>query len=287
VHRVSEEMFWRKDGSGFLVEYICTPIFEGPDVGGAVVVFRDVTKVARLEAIAEAIEAMNSIGYIFSAVRHELGNPVNSVKMALSVLRSNLDRFSEESVRTYLDRSLSELARVEDLLASLKSFSLYENVQSQLVDVTEFLDRFLALVRPDFKARGISLALKPGQEGGAASAWADPRALQQVLLNLLANAADALEGRPSPWIVLRTFFRSGLVEIRVEDNGTGIPDSVRKELFQPFRTTKASGTGLGLVIVKKMMAKMEGTVDVESWPGAGTTVVLTLRAGNESSRSLQ
>ncbi len=283
VHRVTEDLFWRRDGSTFLVDFTSTPILEGSEVAGAVVVFRDISKVARLESIAEAIETMNSIGYVFSAVRHELGNPVNSVKMALSVLRNNLGKFPEETVRTYLDRSLEELLRVEDLLVSLKSFSLYENVKTQEIDLIAFLEQFLALVRPDFERRGISLRLKPSPD--ARKAVADPRALQQVLLNLFANAADALAGRSNPRIVLRTFAEPGLSGIRVEDNGTGIPDEVRRELFQPFRTTKASGTGLGLVVVKKMMAKMEGTIDVETWPGSGTTMILTLQAEAEQGRS--
>ncbi len=280
VHRSDQELFWRKDGSSLQVEYVSTPIMEASEVAGAVVVFRDISKVARLEAIAEAIETMNSIGYIFSAVRHELGNPVNSVKMALSVLRNNLASFQEDAIRTYLDRSLGELSRVEDLLASLKSFSLYENVKAQEIDLTEFLSQFLSLVRPDFSERGINLHFWPSANGQRV--YADPRTLRQVLLNLFANAADALAECRAPTITLRTYGMFGLTEIRVEDNGPGIPEAVRKEIFQPFWTTKANGTGLGLVIVKKMMAKMEGTIEIESWAGGGTTVILTLPSDEAS-----
>lgn len=282
VHRSDQEVFWRKDGSSLQVEYVSTPIMERDEVVGSVVVFRDISKVARLEAIAEAIEAMNSIGYVFSAVRHELGNPVNSVKMALSVLRNNLASFQEDAIRTYLDRSLTELARVEDLLASLKNFSLYENVKAQVIDLSEFLSQFLSLVRPDFSERGITLLFRPSPD--AQRVFADPRALRHILLNLFANAADALVDRLAPAITLRTYAKPGLTEIRVEDNGCGIPEAVRKEIFQPFWTTKESGTGLGLVIVKKMMAKMEGTVEIESWAGAGTTVILTLPTDEASAR---
>jgi PAS domain S-box-containing protein len=282
VHRSDQELFWRKDGSSLQVEYVSTPIMERDEVVGSVVVFRDISKVARLEAIAEAIEAMNSIGYVFSAVRHELGNPVNSVKMALSVLRNNLATFQEDAIRTYLDRSLGELSRVEDLLASLKSFSLYENVKAQEIDLSKFLSQFLSLVRPDFFERGITPLFKPSPD--AQRVYADPRALRHILLNLFANAADALVDRLAPTITLRTYAKPGLTEIRVEDNGSGIPEAVRKEIFQPFWTTKAKGTGLGLVIVKKMMAKMEGTVGIESWAGAGTTVILTLPSDEASVR---
>ena len=97
---------------------------------------------------------MNSIGYVFSAVRHELGNPINSVKAALSVLRTNLDTFPREVVLEYLDRLGSELGRVEDLLRSLRSFSMYEQLEPTPVQLAPFIESFVALSRSDLERRG-------------------------------------------------------------------------------------------------------------------------------------
>jgi DNA-binding NtrC family response regulator/signal transduction histidine kinase len=218
------------------------------------VFFRDITEKARLESIAESIELSNSLAMVFATVRHEIGNPVNSVKMALSVLRRNLDRFPPEMVGDYLDRSLASLARVEDLLASLRSFSLAEDVKVEAVLLDDLVASFVDFVRRGYGASGIRL------EQAACSCLgpvkADPRALHQILLNLFANAADAVMGRPDPCIRVVCASRDDLVELRIEDSGVGMSAEVLQQLFKPFFTTKAKGTGLGLAIARRMLARM-------------------------------
>jgi signal transduction histidine kinase len=218
---------------------------------------------------------MNSLGFVFSAVRHELGNPVNSVKMALSVLRKNLDRFDAETVRDFVDRSLLELGRVEELLASLRTYSLYEDVQLRVLDLAGFVREFVDFVSRDFAARGVSVVTEPQDDPVFAAA--DPRALRHVLLNLVANAAEAMEAKGGR-IRLGVLAEGDWAGIRVEDDGSGMSADTLGNLFRPFYTTKTKGTGLGLVIAKKMMTKMGGTIEAESAPGAGTTMSLSLRA---------
>ena len=239
---------------------------------------RDVTEKLRLESIAEAAELMNSIGFVFSALRHELGNPINSVKAALSVLRRGLDRFPRETVAEYLDRMLVEVGRVEHLLRSMKSFSMYERTEPTSVDLSAFLLDFEHLVRDEAERRGIRLELDTRD-----AVWAscDPRALQQVMLNLFANAADAMEGRDDASFRVELRSSGGLVTMRVIDNGPGLDAEQREHLFKPFYTSKAKGTGLGLVISRKLLAKMQGSIELDSAPGAGVAVTITLPACRE------
>jgi PAS domain S-box-containing protein len=272
---VSDDVFFRKDGSRFPVRYEASPKREDGRIIGAVIVFRDISREERLESIAAAVETMNSLGFVFSAVRHELGNPVNSVKMALSVLRKNLDRFDAETVRDFVDRSLLELGRVEELLASLRTYSLYEDVQLRVLDLTGFVRDFVDFVSRDFAARGVSVVAEPQDDPVFAAA--DPRALRHVLLNLVANAAEAMEARGGS-IRLGVLSEGDWAGIRVEDDGPGMSTDTLGNLFRPFYTTKTKGTGLGLVIAKKMMKKMGGAIDAVSASGAGTTMSLSLRA---------
>jgi signal transduction histidine kinase len=234
---------------------------------------RDITAKARLESIAEAVETMNNIGYVFAAVRHELGNPINSVKAALSVLSANLDTYPKQMVAEYLERIGSEVARVENLLRSLKSFSLYERPALQAVEVGAFLQQFVQFVSEDTRKNGISVEVAVSCE-----CWArcDPRALQQVMLNLYANASDALRQHDRPVLRILLSKRDGLITIWIADNGPGIPELEAQQLFQPFFTTKESGTGLGLVISRKLLAKMGGTITVDSKEGRGTSVHVSL-----------
>jgi PAS domain S-box-containing protein len=272
---VSDDVFFRKDGSRFPARYEASPKRHDGRIVGVVVVFRDMSREERLESIAAAVETMNSLGFVFSAVRHELGNPVNSVKMALSVLRKNLDRFDAETVRDFVDRSLLELGRVEELLASLRTYSLYEDVQLRVLDLAGFVREFVDFVSRDFAARGVSVVAEPQDDPVFAAA--DPRALRHVLLNLVANAAEAMEAKGGR-IRLGVLAEGDWAGIRVEDDGSGMSADTLGNLFRPFYTTKTKGTGLGLVIAKKMMTKMGGTIEAESAPGAGTTMSLSLRA---------
>ena len=105
---------------------------------------------------------------------------------------------------------------------------------------------------------------------------ADPRALHQVLLNLLANAADALAERDDPTIFISLEQVGNMINIKIIDNGIGMNETQQNNLFKPFYTSKTSGTGLGLVIVKKMVVKMNGMITLKSEPQVGTEVSLML-----------
>ncbi|MFA5073001.1 MAG: ATP-binding protein [Nitrospirota bacterium] len=265
----------KKDGTLYLEDCTYSPV---KDSSGNIVhyisVKRDVTEKVRLESIAESVNMMNNIGYIFSGVRHEIGNPINSINMTLCILKQKLEMLDTTAIHGYLDRALHEVSRIEYLLRTLKNFNLYEKPHLQDVPLQVFLDKFLVLVREDFKAKGITIesAIDPQ----AHSCYADPRALQQILINLLTNAADALADRSNPKVSILMMRLGNRMQIRMEDNGVGISDEKTNDLFKPFYTSKTHGTGLGLVIVKKLLAKMNGTIELSSHYGVGTTVDIYL-----------
>ena len=241
-----------------------------------VVVKKDVTDRTRLESIAAAVNHMNNIGYIFSGIRHEIGNPVNSIKMTLSVLENNIESYSIDNIRTYMDRAMTEILRIEELLKSLKNFNMFESPTIQIVDVEVFLGKFLSLVREDFSSEGI--IVKKVVHPEARAMLVDPRALQQVLMNIFTNAADALEDIDDPKIVIHAIRYRDQVILRTVDNGCGIPSNQKNRLFVPFVTTKSSGTGLGLIIVRKMLSLMHCDIEITSEKNAGTIVDIIIPA---------
>ncbi len=125
---------------------------------------------------------MDNIGYVFSGVRHEIGNPINSAKMSLSVLQHKLDTASKETIRDYVDRAMGEIGRVEQLLKSLRNYNLYEKQEQENLNIADFLEKFLLLVTEDFGKKGI--AIRREVKADSLKIVADPRALQQVLLNI-------------------------------------------------------------------------------------------------------
>ncbi len=280
---LKEEGFWagrlvqkRKDGT--LYEEECTySLVKNSDgeIINYISIKRDVTEKARLESIAQSVEMVNNIGYIFAGVSHEIGTPVNTIGMSLDMIRKNLDMLPREKIAEYVDRAQTQVSRVLYLLRNLRNFNMYESLQPSTIKVSSFLDGFLSMVKEDFEKKGISIGAVLEQD--AKSVHADPRALQQVLLNIFTNAFDALEGRDDPKIDITVAAATdSLVRIRVSDNGRGIEETRMKDIFKPFYTTKKHGTGLGLVIIKKMVARMDGTVDVTSRLNEGTAVEICL-----------
>ncbi|MCL5024869.1 MAG: HAMP domain-containing histidine kinase [Nitrospirae bacterium] len=239
----------------------------------------DITEKVRLDSIAEAVNTMNNLGYIFSGIRHELGNPINSIKTTMTVLENNIHTYSRETVLEYVNRMLRDVNRVEYLLNDLKTFGMFENPEIRDVHMPSFMNNFLSMVKEDFAGNRIRIKTFFRPEVG----WGciDPRALQQVMLNILTNASDALASRESPEVLISMFRMNGRIIIKIRDNGCGIPEDQKKHLFKPFSTTKTKGTGLGLVIVKKMLTKMAGNMEIDSSEGIGTVVTLNLPGGRD------
>ncbi len=239
-----------------------------------IVIIEDVTERKRMEAIASATNLMDNFGYIFLGIRHELANPLNSIKMALTVLKKNLAAYSRDVIEEFIDRALIESSRIEYLLKSLKNFNMHESPLVKKARLDQFMDHFISLIQKDFDNKGIEIQISAAPE--VKWAYTDTRALHQVLLNLMANAADALSNVSDPRIKISMLPVNDWVEITVDDNGCGIPEQELENLFKPFFTSKHKGAGLGLVIVKKMLAKMNSTIHIESRQNIGTRVTVSI-----------
>ncbi len=247
----------------------------GPDgaIKGATAVIRDETELHRLRAVAEAVNLSTNVGQMFAGIRHELGNPINSLKTALTVLRCNWAKFEAERVDHYFERMLVEVGRVEYLLRSLRTFSAFEDVQLAPCSTRALFNDLAPVVTTTAGERGIAIDIDMAQE-----LWveADNRALYQALLNLVTNALDAV-GQIQGRVVLQARRSgAGTVAIEVVDNGEGIPASEREAVLRPFFTTRPHGTGLGLSIVQRLMHAMGGELVLDSHPGRGTTARLLL-----------
>lgn len=266
----------RRDGTTYQEQATVSPVRDARGrIQNVVVVCRDVTEQLRYEAIAEAVNVTENAGYIFSAIRHEMGNPINSIKTALTVLRRT-EHPSPETVNTYLDRCLSEIGRVEYLLRTLRSFSLNETPELKVQPLAPFLDRFCKLVQDGLAAQGVTLRLVLESELGLARF--DERALHQALMNLVSNAVDAMAGAATARLTITAKRYRRLVVIIVRDTGCGIDAEQMKHIFKPFYTSKPHGTGLGLVITQKLLSKMNGTVELRSPSDGGCESVVTLEA---------
>lgn len=257
-------------GAEVLCSIQATPYFEGGRLAGMIEDFQDVTEKERLRTIADAVNLSSNIGYIFGGIRHELGNPVNNMKTSLTVMRSRLKDLTLESIDEKLEWALAEISRIEYLLQSLKSYTLFETLNIERADLVEFVSKFRKLATRDLNNREIEVRISSVEE----SPWVDIdyRALQQVLLNLVSNSVDALADTMQPQVTLEVQPVGDFVQLRVIDNGIGMTEDQIENLFKPFYTNKKKGTGLGLAIAKRLLAKMGAVIKIESKKEEGTVV---------------
>lgn len=266
----------KKDGTIYHEECTISAVKDSlGDIMNYVAIKRDITERIRLESIAQAVNTMNNMGYIFSGVRHEIGNPVNTIKITLNMLKENINRFDQTVIHEYLQRTIDEVRRIEYLLKAFKNFNMYEHMVLEDIDIRSFMDKLLTIVKDVFSKRGIPISLEISPDSDYC--YADPRALHQVLLNILINAGDACDGKKDPSIsIVVSRHDEKMINIQVKDNGSGMTEDQMRNLFKPFFTTKPDGTGLGLVIAKKMLTLMNGLIEVKSEKGRGTIVSILL-----------
>ncbi|MCX6555918.1 MAG: HAMP domain-containing sensor histidine kinase, partial [Candidatus Aminicenantes bacterium] len=234
----------------------------------------EISEKTKTQKIAENKKLMDMLDYTFFNLTHELGNPVNSIKMTLEVLINNFNRYNEETRREYLDSLHGEVSRLEDLLKSIKSLNLYEQLTIKDTDIRGLLENLLQLLQHEIEDKriGVSLTCPPS----ARHCQSDPRALHQVLLQIIGNAINALAGQKDPRIDIRVETSGRHVHISIADNGCGIADEKKNELFLPFFTTKPRGIGLGLTIARRLLTHMNGTIDITSQQHRGTGVLILL-----------
>jgi len=226
------------------------------------------------QKIAENTLLYDMLDYTFFNLTHELGNPVNSIKMALEVLITNFDKYSEATRREYLNNLHSEVNRLEELLKSIKSINIYEQLTIRNTDIRALLENLLQLLNHEITNKHIIVNLICPQP--QLRCQSDPQALHHVLLNIMGNAINALTGKKEPRLTIRTEPCGPHVHIAIKDNGCGIADDKKKELFLPFFTTKPQGIGLGLTIAKKLLTQMNGTIELTSQHHQGTEVLISL-----------
>ena len=254
-------------------------VYEVPD-GSQWIILRDVTEKLRMQRAAEGMTVANNLGYTFAGVAHELGNPVNSVKMAATVLRDNAQTFSPEKQHEYLTEILSETNRMQDILRLMQGFIGMASLEPVTCDLAAECRAVVERVGRDATQKGVVVVSAFAARGQVPSR-VDPPAFRQVLINLFANAVEAVAGVFGPQVSIDAFLGERAAHVRVSDNGKGIDSAQKERLFFPFYSTRPGGMGFGLVIVKKLVSSMGGTIEVTSAPSVGTSFELLLPLADE------
>lgn len=289
---------------------VCLPQGDSYRLVGAV---NDISELKQAQAQLVQQEKMSSLGQLVAGVAHEINNPVSFIYGNLTparnyiqdllrlihlyqehypnpalVIQAEMDAIDLDFLKTDLPRLLASMemgaTRIKDIVLSLRTFSRLDEADFKSVDIHEGLDSTLVILDHRLKAqhnRGVIQVFKSYADLPQVACY--PGQLNQVFMNILVNAIDALEelNPPQPMIHIRTLRSPDdqQITIHIADNGPGIPDPIQKSLFDPFFTTKSvgKGTGLGLAIARQIIEeKHGGTISVTSTVGKGTEFVLSL-----------
>ena len=218
-------------------------------------------------------EKLASMGQLAAGVAHEINNPLGTILLFSDVMYKEAPE--DDPRRDDLKMVINETTRCKNIVADLLNFARQQEVLAQDTDVHTLLEQAVEGVsrQPAFEGVEIMRQFSPDLP----TIQADPAQLQQVFVNLLNNAAEAMEGSGTITLATRPM-NSQWVEIKVSDTGRGIPEENLGKLFTPFFTTKAlgRGTGLGLSIVYGIIKMHRGQIAVQSQVGQGTTFIVTL-----------
>jgi PAS domain S-box-containing protein len=281
VHHIIDEVFWRKDGTSFPVEYTSVPITEEEKIIGAVVTFSDITERKRLEEQLLQAQKMESVGKLAGGIAHDFNNILTAIIGYGNLLKSEVGQ--DNILLVHVTQILNSAARAANLTHDLLAFSRKQMIDPKPVNVNNIINSMKSFL-PKIIGEDIEVSLLLTSKD--LTVMADKHQIEQVLMNLATNARDAMPDGGS--LTIRTGYRGvdnefikkheyvstgSYALISVEDTGQGMDKETKERIFDPFFTTKevGKGTGLGLSMAYGMIRQHNGYIDVQSELGKGTT----------------
>lgn len=268
------------EGIKIPVEISLTAIREDQKTTGMQVIMRDISEREKMEQQLIQASKMSAVGELASGVAHEINNPLASVAGYAEELLDKLNKKEEltgkdlDEFPEYLGTIIEQVYRCKEITKNLLNFARNDPLRPIRTNLFDVINKAIALLK--FEARGKNIRIMKAFGTEPPEIVTDPCQLQQVFLNILKNAVDAVDS--FGLIKVTTHSDNGKVMVSISDNGKGIPLKNLKKIFDPFFTTKppTKGAGLGLPICYMIMERLKGKISVESEEGKGSTFAITL-----------
>ena len=222
-------------------------------------------------------EKLAALGQLATAIAHEVRNPLAVIRSAAQGLGETVPPDDAEAARACAFIT-AEIDRLASVVSSLLEFARPLHLEPRAVSVRDLFDRAALLAQGELAAKGARLARD--ESPALPAVTADPDLLSQVLLGLLANAAEAVPLGGD--VTLAAHARDGAVELVVEDSGPGIPAELRDRVFEPFFTTRPRGIGLGLAVARQVVEAHGGRIEAGERPGGGARLTVRLPSAGDS-----
>jgi PAS domain S-box-containing protein len=252
---------------------------------GFVMLIRDVTETRKRTEEQIESERLNAFTLLAAGVAHELGNPLNSLTIHLQLLERRLKKLgkSGELMREHLDVATGEIKRMDGIISQFLAAIRPTKPQLQRTQIGDLVKESLRFLKPDLEQAKVKVKLDLRSDLPAMPLDADQ--MKQAIYNLIRNANQAMPKGGT--LTISGTYTDFEVRLSFEDTGKGISAEQMGRLFQPFSTTRASGNGLGLLIVRRIIREHGGEIDIESRAGQGTRVSLWLPLVERRVRLLQ
>jgi len=267
-----------RQGASFPAQVLCLPVKEEGVVRSIILILRNLSQSEKIRAHSQMLEQRAFLGEVSAIFAHEVKNPINSISTGLQLI--GMKMAPDAPYAGLVERLQNDCTRLTHLVKSTLTFSKPVEYRIQPVDLASMIPAILDKWDPRMKKLNITYNFSAPEEGLLVKA--DLRSIEQVFVNLISNAIEAMEDHGGSLNIKLISASAHIIpsqcEIIIADTGPGIPEDLVEHIFEPFLTTKSSGTGLGLAITKRIVTAHEGNIYVESVPGGSVFHVLLPRA---------
>ena len=243
---------------------------------GTMVLLKDLESIKTLRSLVSYSAKLAALGRLTSGVAHEVKNPLNAMTIHLELLKERLGA-SVESVRENVEVIGSEIKRLDRALQGFLKFVRPQELTLTSVELNELLRGLEALIQPEWQSAGVRFVVVLHPDLHAIRA--DEELLRQAFLNILLNACQAMPDGGTIRITTALEQAESSAQVTISDEGTGIPAEDLDKIFSLYYTTKPGGSGIGLSLVYRIIQLHDGSIDVSSEVGKGTTFVVRLPLG--------
>ncbi len=270
-----------RDGTRLPVHLRVIPMAGAAD-DQLLIVLGDQSEQQAIEDQTEILAQRALLGEVTAIFAHEVRNPINNISTGVQLVASRLGESHPQFAA--LGTIRSECVRLDQLMSDVLFFARPLQLKMDPLDLAELLQRVITRWAPRFNQTGTRCHTSFDPDTPLASA--DPRTLERVIVNLISNALEAMTegGTLSINVAPIGPAQQSMIELKVADTGPGIPPDKIHRIFDPFFTTKKDGTGLGLAISRRIITAHKGTIQVESFPDAGTVFTIHLPSADLSSK---
>ena len=292
---VSDEFSVRSSGGIRFVDISISPFARKNELVGSIVRIEDVTEKRNQEILLHRMEAMAGLTNIAANVAHEIKNPLGAISIHIQLIQKAVKKSRERDgllpdpkfVENYLDVVNSEIDRLNKIVVDFLMAVRPISVNLELVNPNSLLEAFVEFFKPEFTAKDV--VLESDFCRNAPRILIDPKLFREVIVNFAQNSLAAIQNRftgSGGRISIQTRISDEKFVLRFSDNGSGMDNEVCARVFEPYFTTKANGTGLGMAMSYKIIKEFSGDIEVSSALGEGTEFVVTLPVPQQDRRLL-